>query len=140
LGCTYNLGCDNCGYTSSGKQCEECPLFANWKQKKEQQYNIKSSLSLEDHGDEVANVMTDFIDVNKSKEIIDSKIKEKLSVEEYKIYTLLFIQNKTMEEAGKILKLKRASSSHIPGYQNLLKVKKKIITVSRQIIIDEGLV
>jgi DNA-directed RNA polymerase specialized sigma24 family protein len=62
LGCTYNLGCDNCGYTANGKQCDDCPLFATWRQKKEQQYNIKSSLSLEDHSDEVANVMTDFID------------------------------------------------------------------------------
>lgn len=139
LSCAKNLGDDFCSYTKSKKQCIECPLYKRWKDKKEQHFNVKASLSLENHMHEAQNMINDFVDIGRCKSIIDEKMKQKLSEEEYKIYSLIYIQNKPMEEVGKILEYKKLSSNPIPGYQQLLKVKKKMVLLAKEIIKEEGL-
>ena len=138
-GCVYNIGGDECSFTKSGKQCSECPLFKKWTKKKQQQFNMITSLSLEDHSNEVHKIENDVNDITFTKHIIEDRLKEVLSEKEWKVYDLMFIQHKSLENIGKIMQFKLLPSSHIPGYQELLKYKKKFINLSRQIILDEGL-
>lgn len=99
-GCVYNSGGKHCSYTKSGEQCSECPLYATWKKRKESEYNVKSSLTLENHTQEVNSMQSDFIDIEGKKAVIDSMMKERLSVWNRKVYKLLYIDNLTPAQAS----------------------------------------
>jgi len=145
MGCVHNLGDESCDYTKSKKQCAECPLYAKWEKKKKDHFNVAQSLPLANHEQEVNSKMDDFLDIEKAKSIIDIKIKPKLNNYEWQIYHLLFILNKTNEEAQKILNLKynkknnKESDDTKINYQQINKTKKKIIVIVKAIINEEGL-
>ena len=138
-GCIYNMGDDNCSYTKSGKQCAECPLYARWQDRKENQYNIQQSLPLENHIQEINNIQTDFVEIERAKSIIDQKMKDFLKPHEYNIYSLIYIHHKSEREAGEILSYKKSKGNDIPGYQIIRKAKKKIVKYASIIIREEGL-
>lgn len=138
-GCVYKTGEETCSYTKSGKQCAECPLYARWRAKKGNQYDIKQSLPLENHIQEVNNIQHDFIEIEGAKKIIDEKMKENLNEHDYRVYHLIYIEHKTDKEAGVILGYKPCSNSEIPGYQIIRKIKKRIIQRAKEIIDEEGL-
>lgn len=140
VGCRFNLGGENCGYTKSGLQCEECPLFKSWKERKQNHFNVEQSLPLETHEQEVNSLPGDFVDYAGAKEVLDKEMKIRLKPFEYKIYYLLYIEFKSPKQVGKILKYKKSKNSDIPGYQAIRKSKKRIIEVAKKIIKDEGLV
>ena len=137
LGCKFCLGGDSCGYTASRVQCEECPIFARWKEKKLSHFNVMQSLPLENHSQEVNNMQCDFIEIEQFKGVIDKKIKSHLNIFEYKVYTMLYISHLNPEEVGAQVGWKKAKNSDIPGYQQLLKIKKKIIVAAKEIIKEE---
>lgn len=138
-GCNYNLGDEFCSYTKSGKQCSECPLYRKWEIRKKDHFNIKQSLPLENHSQEVNNMPQDSLDIQHCKNVIDKKIKVKLKPYEYQIYRMLYIDHMTLQEVGTKLKYKKSANSEVPGYQQLKKIEKKIIQASREIIEQEGL-
>jgi len=137
--CAFNEGGDRCGFTSNGTQCNLCPLYLKWERKKQSLYNIKASLPIDFHVQEVHNLQEDFLDIEASKEIIDEKIIEQLDKHEAKIYVLLFIKNKSIEEVGKIMKYKRQGPNKIAGYQVLKKLIAKFKEMARDVISREGL-
>lgn len=139
LNCAHNKGENFCGLTKSGMQCEECPLYKRWKERKLPQYNVEQSLPLETHEQEVNNMPGDFVDYEGTKILIDKEMKSRLKPFEYRIYELLYIENKTPEQVGKILKYKKSKNSQVAGYQALRKCKKKIIEVAKKIINERGL-
>lgn len=143
LGCAFNiggnLGDEFCAYTKSGKQCEECPIYAIWAKKKKDHFNVAQTLPLTNHEQEVNNMQCDFIDIEESKKILEKKLKEKLNNFEWQIYDMLYIKNITMKEVGLKLKYKKNANSDIPGYQQLKKIQKHIIKIAKQIIAEEEL-
>lgn len=139
LKCSFNLGGDQCGYTKSGKQCDQCPIYASWRKRKESHFNVAQSLPLENHLQEVHNISSDFIDIEASKAIIDEEMKLKLKKSDYKVYNLLYIKNLEPEEVGTILKYKKGKNSDIPGYQRLNALKKLFIETTKKIIKEKGL-
>lgn len=150
-GCVYNLGGNSCYYTGkllgkSGLQCEECPTYAKWKAKKEPEYNIKSSLALEQHAQEVNNMPADSLDVARAKEIIDEKMMRRLRPWEKRIYKLLYVRNLSPLEASEELK-KAAAKRKTPldpddavDYQAVLKISKTMKEMMVRIIKAEDLV
>lgn len=138
-GCQFNLGDNHCSYTKSGLQCAECPLYRKWKNKKESEFNIKQSLSLDCHSQEVNNIQSDFIDIDEYKRILDERLKEFLTTQEYKIYYLLFTEHKSMEDVGKILKFKKPENGNSPGYQTIHKARIKIVKIAKKLILEEGI-
>lgn len=140
LGCRFNLGNEECGFTQNGKQCSQCPLFASWKRRKESHFNVAQTLPIENHIDEVNNRSTDFFDIDGAKSVIDIKMRDKLKPYEHRIYVLLYVEHRSMEEVGKLMKYKKAKNSKIPGYQTLAKLRQKYIQLTKEIIAEEGLV
>lgn len=138
-GCAHNMGGDNCRKTPSGKQCDECPLYKEWRMQKEQHFNIKQSLPLENHQQEVENHQCEFINIEEKKKVIDEKMKLKLRPNEYKIYQLLYIENLSEEEVGTKMQYRKTSEKRSPGYQQIAKAKAKIIEMARDIIKNEDL-
>lgn len=139
LGCVYNLGGNACGFTKSKTQCNECKLYANWQKKKESQFNIKSSLPLENHSQEINNKQSDFIDIDKAKSVIDEKIKTKLNRRERKIYKMLFIEYMTPQETSDALKIEDSKLYGNESYAKILEFQKKVINISKDIIREEDL-
>lgn len=143
IGCPFNMGGNTCGYTTSKEQDSECPVYAHWKQneKKQNEYNVKTSLSLEHHANESQNMQSDFVDIGGAKAVIDSKIMETLNRREKRMYRLLYIKGKTPEQVGIILKYKSSESSPTyAGYQQIRKFQKRMVILAKQIIEDENLV
>jgi RNA polymerase sigma factor (sigma-70 family) len=138
-GCVYNLGGSDCSFTKSQVQCAECPLYRKWIKKKQQQFNVATSLSLEEHSNETHKVSNDLTNIELSKTIIDDRIKEVLTRKEWEIYTMMFIEHQSYEYIGQKMNFKLIPSSHIPGYQEILRLKRKFIELSKEIILDEGL-
>lgn len=142
IGCPLNLGGTACGATASGQQSEECAVYAEWKQNrnKQNEYNVKASVSLENHANEAHNMQCDFINIEEAKKVIDAKILAALNRREKRMYRLLYIKHKTPEQVGRILKYKvsKRAVSHA-GYQQLLKFKKKVVLMAKQVIEDESL-
>jgi len=138
-GCQFNLGDNACGFTASKTQCSECPLYAKWKRKKESEYNIKQGLSLDAHIQEVNNIQSDFTDIDQYRRMLDEKLPEYLTVQEFRIYGLLFNEHKTEKEVGEILKFAKAKNSETAGYQTIHKAKLKIIKMAKKVIFEEGI-
>lgn len=140
IGCPFNTGGTSCTYTQSGEQDEECAVYARWKQKKEDEYNVRASLSLENHANEAQNMQCDFINIDEAKKVIDAKILTILNRREKRMYRLLYIKHKTPEQVGKILKYKTSpKAATYAGYQQLRKFQKRVVILAKQVIEDESL-
>lgn len=142
--CAYNLGCGRCAWTEkngsgSGMQDSSCAFYAKWEKKKQAKFAIATPLSIENHTDESHSIQSDFLDIDRAKSVIDSKILSHLSSEEAKIYNLLFIQHLDEKKVGEIMGYKKQSNSDICGYLQIRAATIKIKKVARQIISEEGL-
>lgn len=135
--CIYNLGGDRCGFTASGIQCSQCPLYAKWAAKKEMARNLNASLSLESHAQEVQNMQEDFIDIAAAKVVIDAAIIAQLNPHEAKVYRLLFIEHKTPEEVSKRLRYKTKNNAKVS--QVLRKMVARFKRMARDVIDTQDL-
>ncbi len=138
-GCIFNTGGDTCSKTSSGLQCIECPLYRNWHDRKADHFNVKQTLPIETHEQEVNNQQSDFVDIEGKKKIIDREMKERLDPGEFKIYRMLMIQGKSEKECGAALGGKKRAGRMFQGYQQLLKLRHKFVKLAKEIIEQEGL-
>lgn len=138
-GCEFNQGSDMCGFTKSGLKDGECPAYRAWKKKKESEYNIKQGLSLDSHTQEANNVQGDFLDIEHYRAMLNERLPELLTIQEFKIFGLLFCEHKTEKEVGEILKFAKGKSSQTPGYQIIRNAKLKIIKVAKKMIFEEGI-
>lgn len=144
--CAFNGGGDLCTATKSGKQCGECKLYKDWERSKKRQHDIKQTLPIENHTQEVSNIQSDFTDIEGKKRIIDAKMREKLPKSEWKIYRMLMIENRSEVEAARALgfKNKHCKNGRKPkmfsGYLKILALRHKFVAKAKEIIEQEGLV
>ncbi len=138
--CAFNTGDGSCSKTPSRRQCDECTLpdYRRWLKSKQNQFNIKQTLPLENHSQEVENYQGDFFDVAAAKKVVDIKMKERLTKYEWRVYRMLFVQHKSDAEVGTILKLKKVGRTP-PGYQRILSLRKHFACLVRQIVEEENL-
>lgn len=135
--CVFNLADNGCSYTPSKTKCSECKLYARWAKKKESLFNIKSSLPLDSHSQEVQNLQEDFLDIEAAKKVIDKKMLEQLNIHDGLIYKYLFIDHLSMEEVGKLMKYKTSNNSSVSQVLRKLVIKFKQMT--KTIIDNEDL-
>lgn len=142
--CAYNLGGDSCSFTASGKQCEQCPVYKEWKEKREAQFHVKSNVALENHSQEVSNIQEDFTDINAIKEQIDRLMLKELSRWEGKVYRALFVKHMKPADVSLWL-VKEASqrkrplnSSEKTSYQAILAYQREFKGMMKEILVREG--
>lgn len=138
-GCEFNQGEDLCGFTKSGKKDCECPAYCKWLKKKRYEYGIKQGLSIDAHSQEVNNIQSDFTDIDQYRRLLRDKLPEHLTVQEFRIYGLLFEEHKTEKEVGELLKFVKGKNESVAGYQTIHKAKVKIIKMAKKVIFEEGL-
>lgn len=138
-GCVFNTGNDTCSQTPSGIQCGQCLAYKLWENKKKSHNAIEQTLPLENHIREVDSRPSEGnVDFEDAKLVIEREMKTKLNRHEWKLYKLLYIQNKDEREVGKIMKYKPSKRMY-PGYLTILKFKKKVVCIAREIVRDEDL-
>ncbi len=120
-----------------GEVTEKCDLYAGWMKSKRNKYNIHIPLPIENHTGEVENIQSQDIDIDKTAVNLHKKMKEVLKPFDWKIYNWLFIQHKSEEEIGKLLKYKSNEKNRSPGYKQLSMIKKKIMILVKEVLSKE---
>jgi DNA-directed RNA polymerase specialized sigma24 family protein len=113
-----------CGFTSSGEQDSECPLYAKWEKTKKSAYDIKMAVTIENHPTEVFSMQDSYVDVDKSIEKLSQELKKVLPSKQYKIYDMLYVQHMEEEEVAKVMGYKTTEKGRKAGYKQLKNLKK----------------
>ena len=132
LRCAAEEGDGGCRiYTS---QCNECPLYAHWEKRKQNAYNLKMPLSLENHHQEVNTIFDDYIDYEAKIEQLTKKMKEILKPTELLVYESLFIEKENELTVAKKLGFKTSEKKRSPGYKQIQNIKKTIVKKIKKLI------
>jgi DNA-directed RNA polymerase specialized sigma24 family protein len=116
---------DGCSIYAS--QCSKCPLYAKWEKSKKSAHNIKLPVALENHTQEVHNIIEDEIDIEKTAKNIHAKMQQVLKPIEWKFYDLYYIQHKSEEESAKSMGYKTTEKNRKIGYKQVKNLKKSIM-------------
>jgi len=130
LKCAASIGENECKIY--GKQERSCPLYNNWIKTKKNAYDLKMTLSLEDHSHEINNLSTESYDIAKASASLHEKMKKILKPIEWKVYYLLYIQNKTEEYICKNLNFKYDKKAKTTYNKQLRNIQKNIIKKAKE--------
>jgi hypothetical protein len=120
------------------QQCSDCPIYKNWERNKKDAYNIKIPVPLEGHVQEVSSRRFDVGDIEDSIKKINIRMKQVLKPIEWKVYEMLYIDNKTEKEVASEMGYKTSEKNRTPGYKQITNIKRAIILkVKRSIQKDE---
>ena len=125
LRCAAAEGDDGCRIYVT--QCSECPLYAHWKKRNLNAYNLKLPLSLENHYQEVSSIFDDYVDYDHKIKQLNDKMKEVLKPTELIVYESLFIRHENELSVAKRLGFRTSEKKRSPGYKQIQNIKKNII-------------
>jgi hypothetical protein len=63
-------------------------------------------------------------------------MKGKLSAIDWRVYSLLYVENLDEIEAAKVMGYKTSEKNRSPGYKQIKKIKNKIYKIARQILLE----
>ena len=132
LKCDANEGINLCSIYV--KQCSACPLYANWEKTKKRAHDTKLPVSLENHRQEVYSMPTEYMDFDKSANVLHAKMKSILKPFEWKVYKMLYIDFKSEKEVSKKMGYKTSEKNRSPGYKQLKNIKKSILEKVKKIL------
>jgi len=147
ISCPFNQNKDgdtgienSCGFTSSKTQCAECPLYAKWEKIKKSAYNVKMTVSLENHKN-YHNSFESHIEYNfkNAEEKLHSLMKNHLTDKQYFIYKMFFIDNLTDDQIAKILKFKTNEKGRKAGYKQIKNLKKMLYLKAQTLLKEHDL-
>jgi RNA polymerase sigma factor (sigma-70 family) len=142
LKCPHSQGNDLCALYK--KQCDDCPLYAKWAKTKKRAYDAKLPISIfdntfgEDHQliEEIENKEDNNLDFDELIPRMNKALKEILKPLEWKVYNYVYIENKTDQEAAKLMGYKTSESHRSPGYKQIRKIKNRIMKIAQEIVGD----
>ena len=130
LKCVAAVGENECKIY--GKQEKACPLYNNWVKTKKNAYDLKMTLSIEDHSHEINNQSIEQCDIEKASASLHEKMKKILKPIEWKVYDLLYVQNRTEEYICKNLNFKYDKNAKTAYNKQLRNIQKSIIKKAKQ--------
>ena len=117
----------SCGFTKNGIQCSECPLYAKWEKIKKSAYDVKMTVSLENHKNYFMNFESSVEHDYKSAENkLHLLMKDHLSDKHFFVYKMFFIDNLNDDQVAKILKFKTNEKGRKAGYKKIKNLKKML--------------
>lgn len=129
-GCKMNLDGNECSFTPSGKQCDECPLFKRWSKAKKNAYELKTAVSLDEMYSGGAGTEFDMArSVEEFHKVMFTLLDEKSSL----LYKLLYIDCLEESEAAEQMGF-QSNESRRPGYKQIFNLKKIIAETAQYII------
>jgi hypothetical protein len=125
----------SCGFTKSRKQCDECPLYAKWEKVKKSAYDVKMTVSLENHKNyHFAFESTRDHDYLDAEYKLHDLMKNHLSDKHFFIYKMFFIDNLTDDQVAKILKFKTSEKGRKAGYKQIKNLKKMLFLKAQSLL------
>lgn len=137
--CPMNQGGGLCGFTKTGEQCAECPMYKKWQKSKENGYNIKLAQSINNEDSTISlntSAKTE-IDWEEVLPKFHDLMKKKLPSKLYQVYKFLYIRGRSEEELATILGFKTTEKNKVPGYKQIYNFKQKILAVAKEIVKEE---
>ena len=116
------------------KQCNACPLYAQWEKTKKRAHDTKLPLSLENHTKEIHSIPSDGVDVELAAEKLHEKMKGVLKANEWQVYRYLYIDHLTEDQVAKKMGYKTSEKNRLPGYKQIKNIRKKIIDKVKKIL------
>lgn len=133
-----NFSEDNlCGYTSSGEQCDECPLFKKWNESKKNAHDIKLPKAFDFHDTEVCISASDNVDYEAAADRMHKLMEKYLTKRQYTVYKLLFVDNLDDIKAAELLGYKTTEKNRKAGYRNIKNLKKLFKEKAKKILEKE---
>lgn len=128
----------SCGFTTSGKQCNECPLYAKWEKVKKAAYDVKMTVSLENHKNYFMNCESSIsYDYKNAESKLHNLMKTNLGDKHFFIYKMFFIDNLSDDQVAQVLRFKTSEKGRKAGYKQI-KNLKKMLYVKAQILLKEN--
>ena len=125
LKCAASDGEKSCDIYNT--QCCDCPLYSHWFKNKKRAHDTKLPVSLENHPQEIYNKATENFDIETEVVILHKNMKKILKPIEWRVYDLLYIQNKDEPEVAKEMGYVTSEKNRKPGYKQIKNIKKSII-------------
>lgn len=129
-----------CGFTSSGRQDSECPLYAKWEKTKKAAYDIKMALALENHSAEANSIHDQGFDIDHAEARLHKAMKRKLPERQYKIYHMLFVKNMDDEDVAKVMGYKTTEKGRKAGYKQIKNLKKLFKQKASELLEKEDII
>jgi len=130
----------SCGFTTSGKQCNECPLYAKWEKIKKSAYDVKITVSLENHKNYFMNFESSAsYDYKNAENKLHDLMKTNLSDKHFFVYKMFFIDNLTDDQVAKILRFKTSEKGRKAGYKQIKNLKKMLYIKAQNLLKDNDL-
>jgi hypothetical protein len=128
----------SCGFTTTGKQCNECPLYAKWEKVKKSAYDVKITVSLENHKNYFMNCESSVsYDYKNAETKFHDLMKSNLSDKHFFVYKMFFIDNLTDDQVANILRFKTSEKGRKAGYKQI-KNLKKMLYIKAQTLLKEN--
>lgn len=145
LQCKYNQGGNLCALY--GLQSSDCQEYSKWELGKKDAYLVKMPVSLDaysqnDSSKEQKQQVIDikdnysFIDYDSKTASFHEAMKGKLSAIDWRVYSLLYVENLDEIEAAKVMGYKTSEKNRSPGYKQIKKIKNKIYKIAKQILLE----
>jgi RNA polymerase sigma factor (sigma-70 family) len=118
-------------------QDSACPLYSNWEKTKKRAHDTKLPVPLENHSQEVYNMVHEAIDLESSAKKLHLRMKKMLKPYEWTVYEKLYIQNMDESKVAKEMGYKTSEKNRSPGYKQLKNIKKIIIEKAKKLLRDD---
>jgi hypothetical protein len=130
----------SCGFTTSGKQCNQCPLYAKWEKIKKSAYDVKITVSLENHKNYFMNFESSAsYDYKNAENKLHDLMKSNLSDKHFFIYKMFFMDNLTDDQVAKILRFKTSEKGRKAGYKQIKNLKKMLYIKAQNLLKDNDI-
>jgi hypothetical protein len=113
-----------CGYTKTGMQDSECPLYAKWERTKKSAYDIKMAVTIEHHSHEVGTMHDQSIDIESGVSKLHAELEKKLPPKQFLVYEMLYIKNMDEVEVARVMGYKTNEKGRKAGYKQIKNLKK----------------
>lgn len=135
LRCAAAEGTDLCNIYE--KQCNDCPLYAQWEKTKKRAHDAKLPLSLENHTKEIHSIPSDSYDIERAAKKLHTKMKTELKPNEWLVYKYLYIDFLEEEIVAKKMGYKTSEKNRQPGYKQIKNIKKSIIVKVKNLLLQD---
>jgi RNA polymerase sigma factor (sigma-70 family) len=131
---------NECMFTSTGKQDCSCPLYKKWEKTKKQAYNVKITLSIENHYHEVhSHEEKNDLYIEDSIQKLVHELKKALNKRQWQAFELLYIKKYSDEEAAKAMGFKSSESGRKAGYKQIKNLKNLLKEKAVKILNEKGI-
>ena len=107
-------------------------MYKNWVKTKKNAYDLKMTVSVEDHSYEINNQSAPQYNIQRAAANLHEKMKKILKPIEWRVYDLLYIQNKTEEYVCKNLEFKYDKKAKTTYNKQLRNIQKAIIKKAKE--------